>query len=268
MPEGQVDPARLEGEALRRWYMRSRDEIEQERQAHQARRYEAFFGAETAASRRVAQPAQQPIRAMDTSDDDILWMANGRGGYRAARRGADDFETSLRPPQDAEHPDYLPANSAANEGGELLEIGNPHNRRLRREYIREKGSWPRTEDGRNFHVGHIKATADGGSQTLDNIQPVHPDEHMAEHSANGDFARFARRASTARAFGGTVEPPAALARPRLKPRVNGLGLIGILPGLAGLLSGSIRTDTPTHTWYDLAGFPAPDDYAPRPGEVV
>jgi hypothetical protein len=30
--------------------------------------------------------------------------------------------------------------------------------------------------------------------------------------------------------------------------------------LTGLLSGRIRTDTPVHTWYDMAGYPAPDDY--------
>lgn len=37
MPERQIDPARLEGEALRRWYLRSPDEIEQERQARPTR---------------------------------------------------------------------------------------------------------------------------------------------------------------------------------------------------------------------------------------
>lgn len=39
-----VDPSRLQGEALDRWYRRSPDEIEQERQAAQARKYDAFFG--------------------------------------------------------------------------------------------------------------------------------------------------------------------------------------------------------------------------------
>ena len=39
-----VDPASLQGEALSRWYLRSPAEIEQERQAAQARKYDAFFG--------------------------------------------------------------------------------------------------------------------------------------------------------------------------------------------------------------------------------
>jgi hypothetical protein len=40
----QIDPGALEGDALRRWYMRSPAEIEQERQRAAAQRYEDFFG--------------------------------------------------------------------------------------------------------------------------------------------------------------------------------------------------------------------------------
>jgi len=39
-----VDPSSLQGEALSRWYRRSPDEIEQEQQAVQAQKYDAFFG--------------------------------------------------------------------------------------------------------------------------------------------------------------------------------------------------------------------------------
>lgn len=44
MPVRQIDPARLEGEELRRWYQRTPDEIEQERQAVYDQRYNAFYG--------------------------------------------------------------------------------------------------------------------------------------------------------------------------------------------------------------------------------
>lgn len=44
MTAGQIDPARLDGEALRRWYLRSPADIEQERRVSAARRYESFFG--------------------------------------------------------------------------------------------------------------------------------------------------------------------------------------------------------------------------------
>lgn len=40
----QVDPGTLEGDALRRWYLRSPADIEQEREDAAAQRYQAFFG--------------------------------------------------------------------------------------------------------------------------------------------------------------------------------------------------------------------------------
>lgn len=43
MVYGQIDPARLEGDALTRWYLRSPDDIEQERQEAAAQRYRNFF---------------------------------------------------------------------------------------------------------------------------------------------------------------------------------------------------------------------------------
>jgi hypothetical protein len=44
MAVGQIDPARLEGDALRRWYLRSPADIEQDRQRAAAQRYRDFFG--------------------------------------------------------------------------------------------------------------------------------------------------------------------------------------------------------------------------------
>jgi hypothetical protein len=111
----------------------------------------------------------------------------------------------------------------------------------------------KTEDGRNYHVAHKRAIADGGTNTLDNIEPMHPDEHLAQHLNNGDASRWGLRSSIARAFGGTVEPPTP------GRGTGGLGLFSFVPWITGLLSGNIRTDTPVHTWYDMAGYPAPDD---------
>lgn len=45
MALGQIDPARLQGDALTQWYVRSPDDIEQERQEAAAQRYRGFFGA-------------------------------------------------------------------------------------------------------------------------------------------------------------------------------------------------------------------------------
>lgn len=43
MALGQIDPARLDGEALRRWYLRSPAEIEEERRVAGDKAYDAFF---------------------------------------------------------------------------------------------------------------------------------------------------------------------------------------------------------------------------------
>jgi hypothetical protein len=44
MAYGQIDPARLDGDALTRWYLRSPGDLEDERQAAAAQRYADFFG--------------------------------------------------------------------------------------------------------------------------------------------------------------------------------------------------------------------------------
>jgi len=44
MASSQIDPARLNGDELARWYLRSPADIEQERQAGAAERYDKFFG--------------------------------------------------------------------------------------------------------------------------------------------------------------------------------------------------------------------------------
>ena len=50
MAYSQIDPARLEGDALTRWYLRSPAEVEQERQAAAAQKYDDFFGGGPARS--------------------------------------------------------------------------------------------------------------------------------------------------------------------------------------------------------------------------
>jgi hypothetical protein len=43
MPDGQVDPARLKGDALRRWYLRTSEEVQKERQAADSVRYGSLY---------------------------------------------------------------------------------------------------------------------------------------------------------------------------------------------------------------------------------
>jgi hypothetical protein len=187
----------------------------------------------------------------------MLWMAKGRGGYRGVRPGQSDFLTTLEPDADAAGHNGLPVNPAAIEGGDLLEIGNPNNPRLRKEGEVANGrSWPRTPDGRRYDVAHIRAIADGGTNTLDNIRPMEPAERRASHK--DDAVRFGKRSSIARAFGGTVEPPRHAPRAR-GATVRRVGGFGWLPDMLGVLNGRIRTDTPVHFWNDLLGYSSEDD---------
>ena len=92
MAFSQIDPARLQGEALRRWYLRSPADIEEERRSAAAKRYDAFFaGGHPAAVQDESQVAQSPI----ADPGAIRWTGepNGRWGgerlpqYDAATRG-------------------------------------------------------------------------------------------------------------------------------------------------------------------------------------
>jgi hypothetical protein len=249
MPQRPVDPASLEGEALTRWYLRTPDEIEAERNTGQEQRYREFFGG-----LQTGGDNQRHTLSAPELDPDVLWVANGSGGYRAVRPRGSNSLTAPEPNPQATHPHFLPAVVAESEGGEFLEIGNPENQRLKREHIKKEGYWPKTADGRDYDVSHRRAIADGGSNTLDNIEPMDPDDHRAKHKRDGDAARWGKRAAIARAFGGRVEPP----RPR--PMVRGLGPLNSATGLTGILSGRIRTDNFDNFVSDMLGFPSNEDY--------
>lgn len=129
---------------------------------------------------------------------------------------------------------------------ELIEIGNAPNRGLIRAWEAVHGPWPRDpETGRPYDVGHIKALADGGENKLENIRPIHPEAHRAEHKARGDFSRWAKRAGIAKAFGGRV--------------TRGLGVVAIAPMITGALSGAIRTDSFDNFSSDILGVPSRED---------
>lgn len=213
MPYDPVDPSTLEGDVLDRWYRRTPDEIEQERQAAAERQYYDFFGPSRVAGFSVIPDA-------------------------GAESDATSYPAEPRP--------IGLGNASGDAEGLLTLVGNPANPRLRREWEKQEGRpWPKDERGRNYHVAHIKALADGGTNTLSNIRPMHPDEHIAEHVRNGDLARWAKRWSIARAFGGRVQEL--------------VGPIGILSDITGVLSGRIRTDTPDNFWHDLFGLPSTQD---------
>ena len=87
MALGQIDPARLEDDALRRWYLRSSADIEEERRQKAARAYDSFF------SQPISNPtSQEDSRQQHEASDDRIWsswqqLEDGRWrGERADKR--------------------------------------------------------------------------------------------------------------------------------------------------------------------------------------
>jgi hypothetical protein len=66
MAYGQIDPARLDGDALTRWYLRSPTDIEQERQADAAQRYADFLGVDRAAQEEASTAYPSPSELGDS----------------------------------------------------------------------------------------------------------------------------------------------------------------------------------------------------------
>ncbi|WP_312163334.1 HNH endonuclease signature motif containing protein [Phenylobacterium sp.] len=263
MPRRAVDPANLEGEALNRWYLRTPTDVEVERRVAADQRHQEFFG-QPQLGPELALPEMQPQHTL-AGDDDVLWMPTGRGGYRAVRGGSSGSWSSID--EGPVWPGALPAEPAAPEFAAFLNVGNPENKRLKQEYIQKHGYWPKAADGRDYDVSHIRAIADGGTNTLDNIEPMDPDEHRAKHQRDGDPQRYGKRPGIARAFGGKVEPPAHAPKPARSPRVNGLGLLGLIPNITGILSGRIRTDSFDNFTSDMLGYPSQEDIRRRNEEL-
>lgn len=223
MPNGSVDPDSLGGDALDRWYRRTPDEIEQERLAAAQQRYDQFFNPSVSAT-------------AGGQGSGLISEASGEPhGQALSENSLPGFDSSL-----------VDRSNAVPNGAYLELVGNPYNPRLKREWEQKEGRpWPRDERGRSYHVAHKKAIADGGTNTLDNIEPMHPDEHIARHIADGDFARWAKRPGIARAFGGRV--------------AEGAGALGFLSDLLGMFTGRIRTDTFDNFSHDVVGLPSHED---------
>ncbi len=107
MAYGQIDPARLDGDALHRWYVRSPADIESERQAAAARRYADFFG----------DPDQRANETDGSSDDqsspDLKGALSGQDGHQhQAFRGS--FNDGVYRPSQGEVQSTLTASAPWN----------------------------------------------------------------------------------------------------------------------------------------------------------
>jgi hypothetical protein len=73
MAFGQIDPARLEGDALRRWYLRSPEDVERERRRRAEQNYSAFYGG----LQNLRQPASPTPNRLRSAND---FASTDRGG--------------------------------------------------------------------------------------------------------------------------------------------------------------------------------------------
>jgi hypothetical protein len=99
MAFGQIDPARLQGDALTQWYLRSPDDIEQERQEAASERYRAFFGGGIDPGIGL-QPSAQPTDPEVSSalpgpggdaDAGLSLVPAGPNRWRTVRASSDQF---------------------------------------------------------------------------------------------------------------------------------------------------------------------------------
>jgi hypothetical protein len=125
MADSPIDPSRLEGEDLRRWYLRSPAEIEQDRQDAAAQRYQDFFsgnddvGSDPLAGDGLpsADPESDPVSSTDSVsathdvDPGFTWVSDGPNRFRRVPISSDQGGRALgsRPAGQATQP----ANSAA-----------------------------------------------------------------------------------------------------------------------------------------------------------
>lgn len=87
MTFAQVDRARLTGDALRRWYVRSPDEIAQERAAAAAQTFHNFFNGKDPASQTPPLSARKPLSGGAQDDAGVEWTTTTANRWQGSEAG-------------------------------------------------------------------------------------------------------------------------------------------------------------------------------------
>jgi hypothetical protein len=119
MAFGQIDPARLEGDALTSWYLRSPAEIEQEKRQRAEQAYNAFFGQSgEGQSDSSTAGADDDTGSVDLSQP--MWTQVGPNRWRSAPTTED------QPPQGASAASDASYQLAAAASPSFWDYWSPH----------------------------------------------------------------------------------------------------------------------------------------------
>jgi hypothetical protein len=132
------------------------------------------------------------VRAVEVAKDDAFIQADGRSAQLRSVDRRTERETVYNIEVAGTHTYFVVA------GDQSIWVHNQCGRvspkKLRKEYEDATGSqWPKSADGKNHDVSHKTALADGGTNEVNNIEPLERSEHIRRHVENGDFKRWGGR---------------------------------------------------------------------------
>jgi hypothetical protein len=101
MALGWIDPARLDGDALRRWYMRSPADLEEERRGNIAAVYDTFSLGRDAAPPHHAEVQQRQERSRDRQwvSEQLLRDVQGRRERIGSQSSSDHYRLAAASPR-------------------------------------------------------------------------------------------------------------------------------------------------------------------------
>jgi hypothetical protein len=202
MAESQVDPARLHGEELRRWYMRSPAEIEEERQAAAQRRYDSYFGGTRAGApeedlTELRRQQAEFAKVRRQADIENSWLAAGALAPVAVVAGLEGAGAlGLRALQSPWAMPKNPLSFLEREAWQLRALTRPEKTALREvgraRLAQANGSPARKMEAEVHHsdplqFAHLKPKAD--PNRLSNLWPLRPEAHQI---ANREWEIFTR----------------------------------------------------------------------------